>query len=496
MRNCLVLLSLTILLLADCNLSAQEKTKNKTDKTNLDKAIHIYHENSMYWQYNCKPVFLFGGSDNDNLHQNADIIEQLDLLQSLGGNFVRGNMSWRDKGNVKPFKKVNGLYDLNQWDEEYWHRFKTFQEETKKRNIIIQLEIWPTVDFYRITGPHWSDNPFNPALNSNYTAEESGLPEAHDYFHWEKINPFFETVPGLSNENTKVLKYQQRFVAKILSYTLQADNILYCMNNENYTDPRWGQYWISFIRKTAKQKAKRVYTTDMWDDWDITNGNIFPLNYVTSSDHPNIGRANVQVSLDNPQFYDFIDISNNNAQFNEIHYATTYWLYRYVRNSNHPRPINVAKIYGGPVESRWAGNSIDGAERFWRNLFAGCASTRFHRPALGNGLSKYAQIHIKSMAMLLSKINLFRMQPDTGFVCYKGGHEVYALSNQDDKEYALLFLDGGNPSINSAPIEGKVTFHWLNIMESLWLEPKEVVVRKSQTCSPPDDRFWALVIKK
>ena len=31
------------------------------------------------------------------------------------------------------------------------------------------------------------------------------------------------------------------------------------MNNENYTDPRWGQYWIDYIRQKADSAGKKIY---------------------------------------------------------------------------------------------------------------------------------------------------------------------------------------------------------------------------------------------
>lgn len=457
-----------------------------------DNGIQIYSRNPMYWQYNDKPIFLFGGSSNDNLFQNENLIEELDVLHSLGGNFVRGNMSWRDEGNVKPYKKVNGLYDLNQFNDAYWQRFATFVRETEKRGIIIQMEIWPTVDFHKFNVKGWLDNPFNPAVNSNYTAAESGLPAEFDYYHWEALNPFFETVPGLANDNAMVRAFQEKFIEKVLSYTLKANNVIYGMDNENYSDPRWGQYWIAFVRQRAAQAGKRIYAGDMFDEWDNTMGNVVPQNNVTLGDHPNKGRNGVHVMFEHPEIYDYIDVSNNGAQFNEIHYATLYWVYRHVHDSAHPRPINVDKIYGGPVNARWTGGPRQGAERFWRNLFAGLASARFHRPVYGNGLSAYAQKHVKSMAMLLKKLNVFDMQPDPWLVAYKGGHEIYALANAKEGEYALLFLDGGDPNINTS---GQATIQWLDILNSQWRQPRSLFIDHTVTIAPPDAGFWVALIK-
>jgi hypothetical protein len=482
-KSAVLIISLFII---NVGLFSQKKSSDKT-------GLKIYPGNPMYWQYNGQPVFLYGGSSNDNLFQNKHLIEELDLIKSIGGNFVRGNMSWRDKGNVKPYLKKNGLYDLDKPNPEYWNRFETFVRETEKRSIIIMLEIWPTVDFHKFNVQGWLDNPFNPAVNSNYTAKETNLPESFDHYHWEALNPIFDVVPGLSNYNPEVLKYLEQFVTKLLSITLKYNNVLYCMNNENYADPAWGQYWIKFIKEKAKKKGKVIYATDMFDDWDPTGGSIVPMNYVTKYDHPNLGRSNGLIQINHPEIYDYVDISNANSQFNEIHYAVAYWVYQKVKNSEHPRPIMVDKIYGGPNNARWCGDQQQGAEKLWRNLFAGIASARFHREPFGNGLSKYAQIHIKSMTMFLNKVDLFRMEPDPWFIAYKGGHEVYTLSDKEKGQYAVLFFDGGRPSVN---LLGKVTFQWLDILENRWLEPQNVELTKGYEINPPGESFWLLLITK
>ena len=92
--------------------------------------IQIYQANPRYWQYKSKPVLLLGGSVEDNLFQIPDLEEHLDLLASVGGNYVRCTMSCRDPGNVWPFAQVGGLYDLDRWNAEFWWRFSTFLQLT------------------------------------------------------------------------------------------------------------------------------------------------------------------------------------------------------------------------------------------------------------------------------------------------------------------------------------------------------------------------------
>ncbi|MHC4807074.1 MAG: hypothetical protein ACYTBX_12565, partial [Planctomycetota bacterium] len=113
------------------------------------KRIEIYGPNPVYWQYNGKPILLLGGTKDDNLFQVPGLKEHLDLLKSVGGNYVRNTMSSRDQGNVRPFNKANAKYDLNQWNAEYWRRFENFLKLTRERDIIVQIEVWATFDYYR-----------------------------------------------------------------------------------------------------------------------------------------------------------------------------------------------------------------------------------------------------------------------------------------------------------------------------------------------------------
>lgn len=110
------------------------------------EAIDIYPENPRYWAYKGDPVLLIGGSVEDNLFQIPDLAAHLDLLASVGGNYVRNTMSSRDPGNVWPFKKVGERYGLEQWDETYWQRFEDFLRLTAEREIFVQIEVWATFD--------------------------------------------------------------------------------------------------------------------------------------------------------------------------------------------------------------------------------------------------------------------------------------------------------------------------------------------------------------
>ena len=108
-------------------------------------------------------------------------------------------------------------------------------------------------------------NPFNPANNVNYSAESTGLPTVVATPPHQAENPFFWTVPEEHNL-TAVLRYQQRFVDRILSHTLRYDHVLYCMDNETMVTPKWGEYWARYVRRRRRRRrAGRCYITEMRD---------------------------------------------------------------------------------------------------------------------------------------------------------------------------------------------------------------------------------------
>jgi len=199
--------------------------------------------------YRGEEILLLGGSKEDNLFQIPDLEEHLDLLKSVGGNYVRNTMSSRNSGNVWPFLQlVDGRYDLNKWNQEYWERFAKFLRLTNERNIIVQVEIWATFGFYR---DNWDVNPFNPANNVNYDERRSKLPvkvETHPVYAG---NNFFRSVP-LQMAVAPVLDYKRKYVDKLLSYSLEYGHVLYCMDNETSVTADWGKFWSLYVQKKAK----------------------------------------------------------------------------------------------------------------------------------------------------------------------------------------------------------------------------------------------------
>jgi len=446
----------------------------ENDMTQVDTdRIRPYDLNPFYWQYKGKPVLLLGGSVEDNLFQIPDIEEHLDLLASVGGNYVRCTMSSRDEGNVWPFEKdpTTGLYDLKRPEGEYWERFERFCRLTADRDVIAQFEMWDRFDFAR---EPWQLNPYNPKNNVNYTADESGLKEVIETHPGRKESAFFRSVPALEN-NERVLRFQQLQVDKMLSITLDYGNFLYCMDNETNESPEWGAYWAKYIRAKAVEAGVTVQTTEMWDAWDLTD-----------AQHAN--------TTEHPEIYTFCDISQNSHRPADAHWENAQGFRERIANSGHVRPINTVKIYGANTGAY--GSNRDAQERFWRNIIGGLASSRFHRPASGLGLSRRAQAHIKSCRMLTDAMDVFTCAPHNDVLARRSWNEAYCLANPG-VEYAVFFTDGGDVLLDvSACGNTSLSVRWLDILDSAWRSPESAKPTDGQLrlATPREDGFWAVLV--
>jgi hypothetical protein len=395
-------------------------------------------------------------------------------------------MSTRDEGEVWPFVMERDLYDLDRWNDEYWRRLSRFLELTAERDIIVQVEVWASWDFYVDV---WPRNPYNPRNNVNYTAEESGLPEEIAYKQIDHPQPFFCTVPDL-DDNALVLGYQQAFVDRLLSETLPHGHVLYCMDNETDTDPGWGWYWARYIRDRAAEAGVNAETTEMWDNWDVTEGEI-PGADQTPEYTPRWELPQHRNTIDHPDIYTFVDISQNNLQEGQRHYDNAQWVRRRIMGTGRIRPINCVKCYGG--RQGWAGSPQDALERFWRNIAGGFAAHRFHRPPAGLGLSGPVQAHIRSMRMLTDELGVFRCAPHNELLTDRTENEAFCLADPG-RAYAVCFLNGGEVALDCSGIEGQATLRWLDAADSSWHEPEAVAAGPALRLTTPDAGFWAALV--
>jgi hypothetical protein len=437
-----------------------------------DGQIKPYEGNPRYWQYMGEPVLLLGGSKDDSLFQIPDLKEHLDLLVDAGGNYVRNTMSSRlDKGfEVQPFKMLtSGNYDLDEWNEEYWERFESMLRLTRDRNVIVQIEVWAFHDFNK---RYWEHSPWHPSSNINYSESRTTLKKSYGNLG-RVMHDFFLTVPELNND-ILILKYQKKYVDRLLDHSLRYDHVLYCITNEIHPNyfPEWGIFWSRYIREKAAEVNKSIYITEMYWETDLK-------------------KPQHQTSLDDPGVFSFFEASQNSAKMGQQNWNNLQYVYTLL--TREPRPVNHVKIYGADT-SNWKGfTDRHATESFWRNMIGGSASSRFHRPPHGLGLDQKSMAHIQSMRLLASEVDFFKAVPDSEslLLSERSQNEAY-LSYIPGEQYVVYFPDGGSVGLDHSMIEGEYSVKWLDIENSRWAGEDLIRTERLVTLSPPGGGHWAV----
>ncbi len=438
--------------LAGESLGSPQVSPNSRD----DGRIKPYSRNPRYWQYEGKPVMLLGGSKTDHIFLANDLKAHFDEMHAIGANYVRCTMSQREGKDLKPHKLGSGgRFDLDQWNEEYWRRFRNMLQWAAERKIIVQIEVWDRFDY---SARCWAESPWNPVNNVNYTYEQTGFAAEYPQPADRDLQPFFHSVKGMrrySNKLDRIRSYQEAFVRKMLSYSLDYGNVLYCMNNETSTPAQWGKYWIQFVQTQAAKRDVTVCTTDMFDD-------AFKAEKAEST----------KLIFSDPKSYTFADISQvHSRNFNETHWDRLLWLIRHV-NDKYPRPCNHTKIYGSGYYTFGTGGPEDGVERFWRNILGGSASARFHRPSAGNGLNDFAKGSIKAARILEEQIKFWEIKPQMNLLSDRESNEAYVAAKEGE-QYVLYFTNGGSVGLDLSSADGVFSLTWISVSSGVTTRSSE-----------------------
>ncbi len=441
--------------------------------------LQPYEKNPRYWQYKGRPVLLLGGSKTDHLFLAEGLKQHLDEIAAAGGNYVRNTMSQREGADLKPHRQLeSGKFDLNQWNDDYWQRFADCLRWCHERDIIIQIEVWDRFDFSR---EHWQTSPWRPQNNVNYTGQETGLAARYQPHPGRDRQPFFHTIPGMKGydgaKSDLIREHQARFVEKMLSESLKYPNVLYCMDNETSTDPRWGQYWMTFIRDRARDQDVSVYCTDMFDDvWNPKRS------------------GKLRLAFDEPQMYPFLDVSQVNSRtFNEDHWNNMIWIAQ--QREADLRPLNHVKIYSDGNYNFGTGTPVDGVERFWRNLIAGSAAVRFHRPDAGIGLNNIAKACIGAARKAESRIPLWDLKPAMHLLGDRAADEAY-LAAQPGEQYLLYFTDGGAVTLDLSLHPQMFDLRWINIAAGDWGPMTMLTGGSRVNISAPGQGGWVATLTR
>jgi hypothetical protein len=200
--------------------------------------IAQHPDNPHYFLFRGKPLIIVTSGEHYGavLNPDFDYMKYLNTLQKDGMNYTRifsgtyferagsfgiekntlapapGKALIPWKRSAEPGAACGGnKFDLDQWDDNYFARLKSFVSEASKRGIIVEISLFSSIYGY------WDIQVWN--RNNNITIKEDIKKD---------------DVQTLNNG--PVLKYQENVVRKIVSELNEFDNVIYEIQNEPWAD--------------------------------------------------------------------------------------------------------------------------------------------------------------------------------------------------------------------------------------------------------------------
>jgi hypothetical protein len=166
--------------------------------------------------------------------------------------------------------------------------------------------------------------------------------------------------------------------------------------------------------------------------------------------------------------------------------------------------MNNVKVYGRITWNKPMDVQLN-LDRWWQNIFAGCAGTRFHRPELryyepkdyfGLGLGELAQMHIRAACNFTSTFDIFSCEPRPDLLSRAGEGEAYLLADPG-QTYAVYFPTGGKASAMLEPGDGAYFLSWFNVETAEFMDTQPLpMAARVNLEAPSADRIWLALIEK
>jgi hypothetical protein len=176
--------------------------------------------------------------------------------------------------------------------------------------------------------------------------------------------------------------------------------------------------------------------------------------------------------------YDYVDASQVNSRHrDEAHWNKVKWIADAAKRTDPVRLLHMTKIYGndlaldGEPWSRFRpGDSDNGIEEWWRNLLAGVAGVRFHRPTSGIGLYPEAKNCITATRKVETVVKFWDVEPMLDLLTERQSDEAY-LAADPGKAYILYLTKNGGGSVGlklDAYPDTRFKLRWVNVGTGNW----------------------------
>lgn len=433
--------------------------------------ISLHPENPHYFLYHGKPLALISSAEHYGavINPDFDYIKYLNTLQKDGMNYTRifSGTYFEEHGSfgiekntlsplpgraLIPWKRSDvpgaacggNRFDLDQFDETYFARLKSFFAEAEKRGIIVELTL-----FTSIYG-HWKIQPLNPANNICITDTNLSKENLHTL------------------NNGPALKYQESLVRKIIKELNGFDNLIYEIQNEPYVDHREN---VTLKDEHLDSKDLAIVKDEKW------------RNAIKIADQSSIGwqkRIAEIIAYEESALKNRHLVAQNLAE--HAYPVTDPGKEISVMNFHYALPLMVRLNYHhnkalGLDETGFSGSDdITYRKQAWRFIIAGGGlfNNLDYSFTVGNedgtgvnkapgGGSPELRKQLRILSDLFHSLDFIRMKPDYVVSALEDGLPVQALS-EPGKQYIVYCGSGTSCNIKLSMPGGKYNIQWISTL--------------------------------
>jgi hypothetical protein len=150
---------------------------------------------------------------------------------------------------LQPFNRVNGKYDLDQWDNAYWTRLKDFVNEAQKRGIFVEYTFfsqYPETTYWEMLSNYWNGRYNRNAAFSNTDGCNAAYLE------------FFKTGGQTTTTGRTFEYYQKALIKKAVAEINEYGNVMFEILNEPHHTACKGDATVAAWTRAMAQYAKSL----------------------------------------------------------------------------------------------------------------------------------------------------------------------------------------------------------------------------------------------
>jgi hypothetical protein len=432
--------------------------------------ITIHPENPRYFLFRGKPLVLITASEHYGsvINRPFDFEKYLDDAAAHKITLTRTFLLFREQQSsrnpsspckpespdyIAPFprtgpgKAMDGepIYDLDQWNPEYFDRLHRFLDAASKRGIVVELTV-----FSNSYGDNvWALNPFRAKNNK----QGVGNVEWPEY---------------LSLKDKELVRRQGEYARKIIRETSQYDNIYYEICNEpggavpGHISPAEVDAWQEEMGRAMRDEMRRLgrthlisgqeafaYSPQFRFPLDKTyGGSLFEIVNVHPLPNTVLGEHSYQLG---------------NFMSKELMLSEVADFCRAARDQHKPTILdedNTASMYRDPV-----GWTIH-RKRAWTSLLNGAhydyidfsitIGSEAGTPASRRDIRSW----MRHLSEFMASVDFVHSKLAPGWITEKPDHLVASALSVGDRDFSAYLADGREVTDSSAgdPISGQVAF--------------------------------------